>query len=128
MLDPTLRALRSRTPTGHSSAPISFDTLGAPRLCWKQRDMANHKSAIKRIRQTARRYERNKTGRTQLRSKVKAFRAAAAATSNDEVGALLNPTVSLVDKSVQKGILHRNKANRIKSSLAKAANRVNAAS
>ena len=90
--------------------------------------MANHKSAIKRIRQTATRTTRNKTHRSRLRSQVKAFRAAAAATSNDEVGALLNPTVSLVDKSVQKGILHRNKANRIKSSLAKAANKVNTAS
>ena len=90
--------------------------------------MANHKSAMKRIRQTARRYERNKAGRTQLRSRLKAFHAAAAGASKDEVGALLNPTVSLVDKSVQKGILHRNKANRIKSSLTQAANRVNAAS
>ena len=89
--------------------------------------MANHKSAMKRIRQTARRYERNKAGRTQLRSKLKSFRVAAEADSTAEVGALLRPTVSLVDKSVQKGTLHRNKANRIKSSLAQAANRVNAA-
>ena len=127
--DPTLRPSRSGTSTGHPSAPgPCFDTLRAARLCWKQRDMANHKSAIKRIRQTARRYERNKAGRTELRSKLKAFRAAAAGASEDEVGALLNPTVSLVDKSVQKGILHRNKANRIKSSLAQAANRVNSAS
>lgn len=127
--DPTDQPSRSNTPSGHPSAPgACFDTLRAARLCWKQRDMANHKSAMKRIRQTARRYERNKAGRTHLRSKLKAFRAAAEGASKDEVGALLNPTVSLVDKSVQKGILHRNKANRIKASLAQTANRVNAAS
>ena len=40
---------------------------------------------------------------------------------------MLNPTTSLVDKSVQKGILHRNKANRIKSALARSANKAKAA-
>lgn len=88
--------------------------------------MANHKSAIKRIRQTARRYERNRAARSRLRTALKAF-GAAAENSGGEAGALLNPTISLVDKSVQKGILHRNKANRIKSALAKAANKAQAA-
>ncbi len=90
--------------------------------------MANHKSAMKRIRQTARRYDRNKAGRSHLRSNLKLFSAAADANDKDEVAARLSPTVSLVDKSVQKGVIHRNKANRIKASLALAANKVQAAS
>lgn len=86
--------------------------------------MANHKSAIKRIRQTATRTARNRTHRSRLRSQVKAFQAAASAGDASKVGELLGPTIGLVDKSVQKGILHRNKANRMKSSLTKAAGRV----
>ncbi len=89
--------------------------------------MANHKSALKRIRQTARRYERNKAGRSRLRTKLKSFRSAVAANSKEEVEQLLRSTMSLVDRSVQKGVLHRNKANRIKHSLHIAANKVNAA-
>lgn len=90
--------------------------------------MANHKSAMKRIRQTARRSERNKASTSRLRTTLKTFRAAAATTDSSEVGSLLNPAVSLVDKAVQKGILHRNKADRIKSSLAKSANKATATS
>lgn len=82
--------------------------------------MANHKSAIKRIRQTARRYERKRATKSRLRSKVKEFHAAAS-TGGEEVDTLLRSTTSLVDKAVQKGVLHRNKGNRMKASLAKAA-------
>ncbi len=88
--------------------------------------MANHKSAIKRIRQTARRSERNKNSRSRLRTALKSFHAAAEQ-AGDAAGEMLNPTTSLVDKSVQKGILHRNKANRIKSALARSANKAKAA-
>ncbi len=87
--------------------------------------MANHKSAIKRIRQTARRYERNRGARSRLRSKLKDF-SAALERSGEEGAGLLRPAISLVDKSVQKGILHRNKGNRIKSSLSRAVNRAKA--
>ena len=91
-----------------------------------EEDMAHHKSAIKRIRQTERRTERNKANRSRLRSQIKAFRSAAAEQSESEVRRLLPSTISLVDRSVQKGILHRNKGNRIKSSLSLEANKVTA--
>ena len=90
--------------------------------------MANHKSAIKRIRQTAQRTARHRAHRSRLRTQLKTFRAAVSAENESEVGALLGPTFSLVDKAVQKGILHRNKANRLKSSLARAANKVSVVS
>ena len=83
--------------------------------------MANHKSAMKRIRQTARRYDRNRATRSRLRSRIKAFRAALS-TDAGQADSLLGPMIGLVDKAVQKGVLHRNKANRMKSSLTKAAN------
>ena len=86
--------------------------------------MANHKSAIKRIRQIARRTERKRATTSRLRTKIKEFRAAVTANSEAEVSALLPSAISLVDRSVQKGVLHRNKGNRIKSSLTIAANKV----
>ncbi len=90
--------------------------------------MANHKSALKRIRQTKHRYERSKADKSHLRTALKSYSSAVDANSKDGVDKLLNPTISLVDKSVRKGVLHRNKANRIKSSLASAANRLSAVS
>ncbi len=86
--------------------------------------MANHKSAIKRIRQTAHRNERNTATRSRLRSQIKNFRKAVEAGEKEQVGKLLGPTVSLVDKAAQKGVLHKKKAARVKSSLTIAANKI----
>lgn len=91
-------------------------------------DMANHKSAIKRIRQAATRTARKTPHRSRLRTQLKAFHAAVSKGDPSEVGSLLGPTISLVDKGVQKGILHRNKGNRIKSSLTLAANKAGSGS
>ena len=88
--------------------------------------MANHKSAIKRIRQTAVKTERHRACQSRLRTQLKAFQDAVSTRNKGQVGELLGPTVSLVDKAVQKGILHRNKANRLKSSLSLAANKASA--
>ena len=84
--------------------------------------MANHKSAIKRIRQTVRITARHRAHRNRLRTQLKTFRSAVSEKDSARVGELLSPTVSMVDKAVQKGVLHRNKADRLKSSLALAAN------
>ena len=89
--------------------------------------MANHKSAIKRIRQTTQRTERHRAHRSGLSTQLKKFRTAVSQQDTGRVGELLGPTVGVVDKAVQKGILHRNKGNRLKSSLCLAANRVGAA-
>ncbi len=85
--------------------------------------MANHKSAIKRIRQTARRTARNRAAKSQLRTKLKKFRAAVDSQGDASAADLLDSTVGLIDRSVRKGVLHRNKANRLKSSVARAANK-----
>ena len=79
--------------------------------------MPNHKSAEKRDRQNARRNAANTTNRTRLRTQMKKLRAALAAGSIHDSRALLPETVSLIDKSVQKGILHRNTAARHKARL-----------
>jgi small subunit ribosomal protein S20 len=79
--------------------------------------MANHKSAEKRMRQTERRNEVNRHNRTRLRTQIKALRAAIAAGDAEQAKAALNATISIIDKSIQKGVLHRNAAARYKSRL-----------
>ncbi len=81
--------------------------------------MANHKSAEKRVRQNAKRKEINRNNRSKLRTSIKKLRTAVA--GHDKTGSveLLTPTVSLIDKAVNKGILHRNTAARYKSRLTK---------
>ncbi|HMO81939.1 MAG TPA: 30S ribosomal protein S20 [Pyrinomonadaceae bacterium] len=79
--------------------------------------MANHKSAEKRIRQNAKRNAINRSNRSRLRTQVKKLRAALAAADKAQSTELLNPTVSIIDKMVNKGILHRNTAARYKSRL-----------
>lgn len=84
--------------------------------------MANHKSALKRIRQTAKRTARNRAAKSQLRTKLKHFRAALSAEGGPPPE-LVRSTVGIVDRSVRKGVIHRNKGNRLKSSVMIAANK-----
>jgi len=79
--------------------------------------MPNHKSAEKRDRQNARRNEVNTANRTRLRTTIRRLRAALDAGNAQEAQQLLPQTVSVIDKSVQKGVLHRNTAARHKARL-----------
>jgi small subunit ribosomal protein S20 len=88
--------------------------------------MANHKSAEKRIRQNERRNEVNRRNRSSLRTQIKALRVAIAAGDQEQAKAALNSTVSLIDKSIQKGVLHRNAAARYKSRLTVRVNQMSA--
>jgi small subunit ribosomal protein S20 len=57
-----------------------------------------------------------------LRTQIKKLRSAVDAGEREEAKALLPVTVSLVDKSVQQGILHSNAAARHKSRLTTSVN------
>ncbi len=81
--------------------------------------MANHKSAEKRIRQNARRNEINRSNRSKLRTQIKKLRSAIAGSDKNASGELLSPTISVIDKAVNKGLIHRNTAARYKSRLSK---------
>ncbi len=81
--------------------------------------MANHKSAEKRVRQNVKRNEINRSNRSKLRTQIKKLRAALTAADKKQSGELLNPTVSLIDKAVNKGLIHKNTAARYKSRLTK---------
>jgi len=79
--------------------------------------MPNHKSAEKRVRQSARRRDINQGHRTRLRGSIKKLRTALAGGDPKASGVLLPTTISEIDKAVQKGVLHRNTAARHKSRL-----------
>jgi small subunit ribosomal protein S20 len=79
--------------------------------------MPNHKSAEKRVRQNEKRREVNRGNRSRLRTGIKKLRAALESGDGGSAQTLLPETVSLIDKAVQKGVLHRNAAARYKSRL-----------
>ena len=79
--------------------------------------MAKHKSAEKRNRQAERRNEVNRRNRGALRTEIKRLRAAVEEGNREEAQTLLPKTVSVIDRSVQKGVLHKNAAARYKSRL-----------
>ncbi len=84
--------------------------------------MANHKSAEKRMRQNAKRKEINRSNRSKLRTSIKKLRTAVTGADKAASTELLYPTISLIDKAVNKGIIHRNTAARHKSRLTKHVN------
>lgn len=79
--------------------------------------MPNHKSAKKRVRQNEKRRAINRSNRSSLRTQIKKLRSAISGTDAAQSQELLNPTVSAIDKAVNKGLLHRNTAARYKSRL-----------
>lgn len=78
--------------------------------------MANHKSTEKRIRQTVVRNEKNKYYAKTMRNAVKKLRGT---TNREEADALLPRLTSMLDRLVNKKIIHQNKASNLKSSLVK---------
>lgn len=79
--------------------------------------MPNHKSAEKRVRQNEKRRAVNRSNKGSLRTQIKKLRAALAAGDKAQSQELLIPTIALIDKSVNKGVLHKNTAARHKSRL-----------
>ena len=72
--------------------------------------MANHKDALKRIRQNAVRRQRNKHYRSMMRTEIKKLNSAIDAGDAAAAKAQLPKTVSLIQRVAQKGIIHRKQA------------------
>jgi len=84
--------------------------------------MANHKSSIKRIRQTIVRTERNRFYRTRLKNIVKDVRAAIGTGNKEEATATLKVANQQIHKFVSKGVIKKETAARKVSRLHKAVN------
>ena len=76
--------------------------------------MANHKDAIKRIRQTEKRRLHNRYYAKNMRNEVNKFRAL---TSKSEAEGQLSKLYSIIDKVAKRGIIHKNTAANLKSKL-----------
>ncbi len=79
--------------------------------------MANHISALKRVRQTKRKTAVNRANRSRIRGSLRLLREAILKGDHAAASEQFRITVSALDKSVQKGILHKNTASRYKSRL-----------
>jgi small subunit ribosomal protein S20 len=80
--------------------------------------MANHKSAIKRIRSNDAKRVRNRYNSKTTRTFVKKLRES---TDKKEVKDLLPKVSAMVDKLAKRGIIHKNKASNLKSKITKKA-------
>jgi small subunit ribosomal protein S20 len=79
--------------------------------------MANHVSSLKRVRQTEKRTGVNRSNKSRIRGSLRLLREAIQKGDPKAAGEQYRATVSALDKSVQKGILHANTASRYKSRL-----------
>jgi len=86
--------------------------------------MANHFSALKRARQTEKRTSTNRLNKSRLRTELRKLRASISAGNREQAETALRGAVSTLDKSVQKGVLHKNTASRYKARLAARVNGV----
>ncbi len=84
--------------------------------------MAKSKTPAKRARNAEKARVRNKAYKSQLKTSIKGFEASLTSDSMDASREKLLQATSLIDKSVSKGILHKNNAARKKSRLTKKLN------
>lgn len=81
--------------------------------------MANHYSALKRARQTDKKTTVNRANSSRLRTQLRKLRTALASGDQSQTQNLYRETVSLIDQSVKKGVIHKNTGSRYKSRLSK---------
>lgn len=79
--------------------------------------MANHFSALKRARQTEKRTVQNRANKSSFRTALRKFRTALDSGDSAQAKSLYGETVSLIDKAVRQGTIHKNTAARYKSRL-----------
>jgi small subunit ribosomal protein S20 len=81
--------------------------------------MANHKATRKDVRQSESRRERNryygKTTRNAMRTLLEAK-------TKSEAQAELDKVISMIDKLARRNVIHKNKANNLKSGIVKRVN------
>jgi len=90
-------------------------------------DLAKHPSALKRARQSKTRKLRNLAHKTRAKSVVKEVRALLQSSDTAQVQEKFKKAVSTLHRSASKGVIHRKKASRKTSRLARAVNRATSA-
>ena len=80
--------------------------------------MANHKSALKRVRQNVKRTAHNRSMRADLRTNIKKFRILQESGNLEQLRDAYTSVQKNIDKAVTKGVLHKSTGARYKSRLA----------
>ena len=84
--------------------------------------MANIKSSAKRVLLSQKAAAKNKAARSLMKTNIKKFNAAAAAGDLEAAESAYRTAAKTVDRAATKNLIHRNKAARRKSALAKKLN------
>ncbi|MEL6345129.1 MAG: 30S ribosomal protein S20 [Myxococcota bacterium] len=74
--------------------------------------MANHKDALKRIRQNKKRRARNRQYRSQMRNRIKRIQSALSDGDLERAEAQFSQAVSIIQRTAQKGVIHKKQAAR----------------
>ncbi len=88
--------------------------------------MANHKSALKRHRQSEKKRIRNTAVKSTIKTSIKGVRESIKDGDAKEAAIRLKKAGSQLDKAVTRGVLHRNNASRKISRLTTAVNTISA--
>jgi len=86
--------------------------------------LANHKSAVKRAKQSEARRLRNRARKTRMKTAIRGLEEAISGGSREAMEERLRQAISVIAKTASKGVIHRNTASRKISRLTR---RVNAA-
>jgi len=86
--------------------------------------MANIKSSIKRVLVSQKAAAKNKAAKSLMKTNIKKFDAAASGGDRDAAEGAYKTAVKTVDRAATKGLIHKNKAARRKSTLSKKMNAV----
>ena len=86
--------------------------------------MANHKSALKRHRQSLKRNLRNRMVKTRIKNVVKAVRQAVDEKDAEKASVALNEAAAMLDRAASKKVIHKRQAARRISRLQSAINKM----
>ena len=84
--------------------------------------MAHHKSAIKRIKQNAKRNARNRHQKSTLKTYIKKVREAVESNDKAAAEAALKAAIPVIDKTATKGVIHKANSARSVSRLTRLVN------
>lgn len=88
--------------------------------------MANLKSAIKRVRTNDKKRNQNHSFKSDMRSQIKKVESFIEANDAENAQKAYQLATKKIDKTIQKGIIHRNNGNRQKARLTKKLNELKA--
>jgi len=84
--------------------------------------MPNHKSSLKRVRQTKKRTLRNNSIKSALKTMLKTVDVSISEGDNEKVQESFSKAMPAIDRAASKGVIHKRNAARKKSRLAKRVN------